>query len=77
VTFQKVLLIRICTVNIPDKMEAKKYLKKSCYRHIECLTVDSLTTFMWRRPLNNAALITPTHRGPLRVFDGRSTQVVA
>ena len=27
--------------------------------------------------LNNVALIAPTHKGPERVFDGTSTQVVA
>ena len=58
------------------QMGAKKYLRKSCYHRIECSIANSLATFMWRRPLNSAALVTPTHRGPVRVSDGTSTQVV-
>ena len=77
VIFQKVLLIRICIVNVWDNMEAEKYLKKCCYRCIECFATNSLTAFMWRRPLNSVALIAPTHREPMRVSDGTNTQVVA
>ena len=58
------------------QMGAKKYLRKNCYHHIECFVANSLAAFMWRRPLNNAALVTPTHRGPVRVSDGTSNQVV-
>ena len=58
-------------------MRAEKYLRKNCYHHIECSTTNSLAAFMWRRLLNSVALVTPTHRGPVRVFDGASTQVVA
>ena len=31
---------------------------------------------MWRRPLNSAALAIPTHKGPERVSNATSTQVV-
>ena len=58
-------------------MEAEKYLRKSCYHRIECFAASSLAAFMWRRPLNSTALVTPTHRGPMRVSDGTNTQVVA
>ena len=77
VMFQRVLLIRICTVNVWDKMGAKKYLRKGCYCHIECSVTNSLAAFMWRRPLNSTALVVPTHREPIRVSDGTYTQVVA
>ena len=73
----KVLLIRICTVNVQDKMKTEKYLRESCYHRIECSAANSLAAFMWKRPLNSAVLVTLTHRGPVRVFDGTSTQVVA
>ena len=73
----KVLLIRICTVNVQDKMKTEKYLRKSCYHRIECSAANSLAAFMWKRPLNSVVLVTLTHRGPVRVFDGTSTQVVA
>jgi len=32
---------------------------------------------MWRKPLNSAALIAPTHRELERVSNGTNTQVVA
>ena len=40
VTFQKVLLIRICTVNIQDKMGAEKYQRKNYYHRIEYFGED-------------------------------------
>ena len=59
------------------RMRARKYLRKNCYHRIECSAANFLVTFMWRRPLNSAALATPIHRGSERVSDGISTQVVA
>ena len=59
------------------RMEARKYLRKSCCHRIECPTANFLVAFIWRRPLNSAALATTTHRRPERVSDGTSTQVVA
>ena len=58
------------------KMRARKYLKKGYCHCIKCSAANFLAVLMWRRPLNNAVLATPTHRGPERVFDGTSTQVV-
>ena len=58
-------------------MEARKYLKKSYYHRIECPVSNFLAAFMWRRPLNSAALATTTHRKPEEASDGTSTQVVA
>ena len=76
-TFQEVLLIRICTVNIQDKVGVEKYLRKSYYHRIECSVTNSLAIVMWRRPLNSVALVTLTHREPIRVSDETSTQMVA
>ena len=59
------------------QMGAKKYLRKNCYHCIECFTTNSLTAFMWRRPLNSAVLVAPIHIEPVGVSDGTSTQVVA
>ena len=58
------------------QMGAKEYLRKSCYHHIECFAAKSLAAFIWRRPLNSVALVTPTNRRPVRVSDEISTQVV-
>ena len=58
------------------RMGARKYLRKRCCHRIECSVTNFLAAFMWRKPLNNAVLATPTHRGPEKVSDGTSTQVV-
>ena len=58
-------------------MGAQKYLRESCCHHIECSVVNFLAAFIWRRLLNSAALAFPTHRGPIRVSDVTSTQMVA
>ena len=55
----------------------QKYLRESCYHRIKCTTATLLTAFMWRRPLNSAALAITTHRTPKRVSDGIGTQVRA
>ena len=55
------------------RMGARKYLRKSCCHHIEYSTANFLAAFMWRRPLNSAALTTPTHRGPEGVSDETNT----
>ena len=58
------------------RLGAQKYLRKSCCHSIECSTANFLAAFMWRRPLNNSVLAFPTHKGPKRVSDGTSIQVV-
>ena len=63
-------------MNVWDKMGAKKYPRKNCYHCLECSVANSLAAFIWKRPLNSAALVALTHRGPVRVFDGTSTQLV-
>ena len=60
-----------------ERMEVRKYLRKSYCHRIECSAANFLATFMWRKPLNSAVLATPTHRGPEEVSDGTNTQVVA
>ena len=76
-TFQEIMLIRICIVNIRDELGVEKYLRKSCCYRIECPAANFLAAFMWRRLLNSAVLATITHKRPERVSDGTSTQVVA
>ena len=58
------------------KMGAKKYLRKSCNHRIECSTTNFLAAFMLRRSLNSAALVAFTHKGPVKVSNGTSTQAV-
>ena len=65
--------------NVPHehtrRKETQKYLRKSCYYRIKCIATTFLTTFMWRRLLNNAALATTTHRRLKGMSDGTGTQV--
>ena len=59
------------------KMEARKYLRKSCCHHIECPAPNFLTAFIWRKPLNSAISAIKTHKRAERVSNGTSTQIVA
>ena len=52
----------------------QKYLRENCYHRIECTAATFLTAFIWRKPLNSAALATTTHRKPTKVSDGIDTQ---
>ena len=45
----------------------QKYIRKSYYHRIKCTETTFLAVFMWRRPLNSAALATTIHRKPKRV----------
>ena len=56
-------------------MGTQKYLRESCYHHIEYTTATFLAAFMWKRYLNSAALATTAHRKLKRVSDGTVTQV--
>ena len=58
-------------------METQKYLRESYYHSIECTAATLLAAFMLRRPLNNVALATTTHRKSERVSDWTDTQVRA
>ena len=53
---------------------AKKYLGESYCHRIKCSAANSRAAFIWRRPLNSAALVAPTHRELKEVSDGTSTQ---
>ena len=55
----------------------QKYLRENCYHRIECTAATFLAAFMWRRPLNSAALATTIHRKPNRVSDETGNQVRA
>ena len=59
------------------KKKTQKYRVESYYHRIKCTAAIFLAVFMWKRPLNNVALATATHRRPQRVSDGTDTQVRA
>ena len=58
-------------------MGIQKYLRESCYHHIEFIVVTFLVVFMLRRPLNSIVLATTTHRKPEMVSNRIDTQVKA
>ena len=64
-------------MNLQNKMGAEKYLAESCHHRIKYSAANFLTALMRRRPLNSTVLPALTHRGPKKVFDGTSTQIVA
>ena len=76
-TLQETPTIGTCLTNIPESRKPKKYLRESCYYCIKCTAATFLAAFMWRRPLNSAALATTTHRGQKGCVDGMDTQVRA
>ena len=76
-TFQEASLIKMCIMNIRKGGESKNILRESCYHRIKCITATFRAAFMWRRPLNSAALATTTHKKPNRVSDETGTQVRA
>ena len=59
------------------RKEIQEYQRESCRHRIKCIAATFLAAFMWRKPLNSAALATKTHRKPNRVCDGTDTQVRA
>ena len=59
------------------KRGTQKYLRENYYHRIECIAAIFLAAFMWKRPLNSAALITTTHKKLRRVSDGTDTQLRA
>ena len=62
-------------MDLKERGESPKDLRKSCCHRIKCTVTTFLTAFMWRRHLNNETLIISTHREPEEVFDGTNTQV--
>ena len=74
-TLQKAPMIGTCIMNIREGGEPKKYLRESYYHSIKYTAAIFLAEFMWRKPLNSAALATTTHRKPKRVSEGIGTQV--
>ena len=57
------------------RRETQKYRRDSYYHSIKYIAAIFLAEFMWRKPLNSAALATTTHRKPKRVSEGTGTQV--
>ena len=62
-------------MDLKERRESPKDLRKSCCHRIKCIVTTFLTAFMWRRHLNSETLVIRTHREPKDVSDGIDTQV--
>ena len=62
-------------MDLKERRESPKDLRKSCCHRIKCIVTTFLTAFMWRRHLNSETLVITTHRELEEVFDGTDIQV--
>ena len=62
-------------MDLKERGESPKDLRKSCCHRIKCTITTFLTAFMWRRYLNSETLVITTHRELEEVSDGTDTQV--
>ena len=62
-------------MDLKERGESPKDLRKSCCHCIKCTITTFLTAFMWRRHLNSETLVITTHRELEEVSDGTDTQV--
>ena len=62
-------------MDLKERGESPKYLRKSCCHLIKCTITTFLAAFMWRRHMNSETLVIPTYREPEEVSDGTDTQV--
>ena len=62
-------------MDLKERWESPKDLRKSYYHRIKCTVTTFLTAFMWRRHLNSETLVTTTHKKLEDVADGTDTQV--
>ena len=62
-------------MDLKEREEDPKDLRKSCYHHIKCTVTTFLAAFIWRRHLNSETLVITTHKEPEEVSDGTDTQV--
>ena len=62
-------------MNLKERGESPKDLRKSYCHRIKCTVTTFLAAFMWRRHLNSETLVITTHKELEEVFDGTDTQV--
>ena len=74
-TFQEAQEWRMCPMDLKEREDSPKYLRKSCYHRIKCTITTFLAVFMWRRHLNSETLVITTHKEPEEVSNGTDTQV--
>ena len=60
-------------MDLKEREEDLKDLKKSCYHRIKCTVTTFLAAFTWRKHLNSKILVTTTHRKLGEVLNGIDT----
>ena len=74
-TFQEAQERRTYPMDLKERWESPKDLRKSSCHHIKCSVTTLLAAFMWRRHLNSETLVITTHKEPEEVSDGTDIQV--
>ena len=62
-------------MDLKERWESPKDLRKSCYHRIKCTITTFFAAFTWRRYLNNDTLVITTHKELEEVADRTYTQV--
>ena len=62
-------------MNLKERWESPKDLRKSYCHRIKCTVTIFLATFMWRRHLNSKTLVITTNREPENVSAVIDTEV--
>ena len=60
-------------MDLKERRESPKDLRKSYCHRIKCIVTTFLAAFMWRKHLNSETLVITTHREPEEVSDGTGT----
>ena len=74
-TFQEAQERRTCPMDLKERWESPKDLRKSYCHRIKFTVTTFLAAFMWKRHLNSETLVITTHKEPEEVSDGTDTQV--
>ena len=75
VTFREDSVTGMRFTNMRKGGRSENIYEKTDTTVLNAETATLLATFMWRRRLNCVTLANATHRGPVKVADGTSTQV--
>ena len=73
--FQEAQERRTCPMDLKERWESPKDLRKSCCHRIKCTVTTFLDAFMWRKHLNSETLVITALKDLEEVSDGTNTQM--
>ena len=76
-TFQKAQKIKTCLINMKERGEAQKYLRKNYYHRIKFIVTTFLATFMWRKHLNSETLVITIHINQKKCLMGQILKCIS